>query len=170
MIKGNLYVPDLRSRFSVSASKSKIEALEPDVCFFDYFGLAQQSAGKGMDNWTQAAEASRMCKETARIYDIPYVLGSQINRAGASADQPKLEHISLTDSIGQDSDKVFILRPTGRRTRLQLICEKFRGSIDGWQLALDFQPNDGLIEERSASGFDEGWKQFDDEFDEEDDE
>ena len=152
-IRGSLYVPDIRGKFSIGMSQRKIELLEPDVVFFDYFGLTQQAGtGKGIDNWVQASEASRMAKEIARTYDIPYVLGAQINRSGASADSPRLEHIALTDSIGQDSDKVYMLKSMGRRKRLQMICEKFRGSYDDWIINFNFDPNNGNIEETSAQG------------------
>ena len=150
-VKASLYVPDIRGKFGISASQKRIEMLEPDCVFFDYFGLTQQnSTGKGVENWVQASEASRLSKEIARIYDIPFILGAQINRTGAAAEVPKLEHISLTDSIGQDSDKVYILKETGRRNRLQMICEKFRGSYDNWRVELDFDVNVGKLNEIRA--------------------
>ena len=152
-VKSSLYVPDIRGRFSISASQRRIENLEPDVVFFDYFGLTQHTGStKGIENWVQASEASRMAKEIARVHDIPYVLGAQINRSGAAAEVPKLEHIALTDSIGQDSDKVFVLKNTGKKNRLQMICEKFRGSYDNWLVNLQFDVNIGRIEEISTQG------------------
>ena len=152
-IKGNLYVPDIRGRFSINESQRKIEILEPDVVFFDYFGLTQQSGNsKGIDNWVQASDASKLAKEIARTYNLPYVLGAQVNRTGATADSPKLEHISLTDSIGQDSDKVFMLKTRGRRNTIEMICEKFRGSYDNWRVQLSFDVNNGELSEISVSG------------------
>ena len=152
-IKSNLFVPDIRGKFSIGASQRRIEILQPDLVFFDYFGLTQQAgSSKGVDNWVQAAEASKLAKEIARTYDIPYILGAQLNRTGAQADSPKLEHISLTDSIGQDSDKVFMLKSLGRRNTIELICEKFRGSFDGWKLRLAFDVNLGRLVEKEAIG------------------
>ena len=151
-IKASLFVPDIRGKFSIESSRKRIELLEPDVVFFDYFGLTQSNTSKGVDNWVQASEASKLAKEIARTYDVPYVLGAQINRTGATAETPKLEHISLTDSIGQDSDKVYMLKPMGKRNRLQMICEKFRGNYDKWLVSLSFDVNIGKIVEVGSQG------------------
>lgn len=165
-IKSSLFVPDIRGKYSISSSQRKIEQLEPDVCFFDYFGLTQQSGAnsKGIENWVQASEASRTAKEIARVFDIPYVLAAQINRAGANADSPRLEHISLTDSIGQDSDKVYILKTRGRKNNLQLICEKFRGGYGDWRINMEFDVNSGKITETGSQGIDEGYDEEEDDF------
>ena len=164
VIKSQLHVPDIKGKFSISNSQRLIESINPDIVFFDYFGLTQQTAGtRGVENWVQASEASKLAKSIARAYDIPYVLGAQLNRSGAQSESPKLEHISLTDSISQDSDKVFMLKTLGRRKKLQVICEKYRGSYDGWKVNLDFDVNIGKLHEMSTSGVD---GQDDDEGDE----
>ena len=162
-VKTSLYVPDIKGKFSIASSQRRIETLKPEIVFFDYFGLTQNgnSNGKGIENWVQASDASKLAKEIARTYNLPYVLGAQLNRTGAQADSPKLEHISLTDSIGQDSDKVFMLKTMGRRNRLQVICEKFRGGADGWKINLDFDVNKGRLVETGVQGVDELEDEFD---------
>ena len=147
-IKANLYVPDIKGKFSITNSRRLIEANVPDVVFFDYFGLTQQAS----ESWSIASEASKSAKEISRIYDIPYVMGAQINRSGAQSESPRLEHLALTDSIGQDSDKVFMLKSLGRRKRIEVICEKFRGGMDSWKVKLNFDVNSGRLEEIGTVG------------------
>ena len=164
-IKGNLHVPDIKGNFGISSSARRIENLEPEIVYFDYFGLTQNTGGgKGVENWVQASEASKTAKKIARTYEVPFVMGAQLNRSGAQSDTPKLEHISLTDSIGQDSDKVFMLKETGRRKRIQVICEKFRGSFDKWRVNIDFDVNVGRMEELGTVGVKDGDDDEDDDF------
>ena len=153
-ITASLYVPDIRGKFSIAASQQRVQSLEPDVVFFDYFGLTQSGSLKNGDSgWAQAAEASHTAKEIARIYDIPYVLGAQINRSGANSERPENKHIALTDSIGQDSDKVFILTAKQKK-EIEIHCDKFRGSIDNWGIIIEFDVNRGKLDERRSYGLD----------------
>ena len=152
-VKSELHVPDIKGKFGIASSQRIIEKDNPDIVFFDYFGLTQQVSGsRGVESWMDASQASKLAKELARTYELPYVMGAQLNRSGAQSETPQLEHISLTDSIGQDSDKVFMLKASGRRKRIQLICEKFRGSFDKWRVNLDFDVNVGKIEELGTVG------------------
>ena len=142
-IKGNLWVPDIVGKFSISQAGRKIEQLNPRVVFFDYFGLAVSDGGK-IDNWVQASESSNNAKEIARTYSLPFVIGAQLNRTGSTA--PKIEHIAITDSIGQDSDKVYMLTRR-RNNRLQVHCQKFRGGMSDWRVLLNWNVDMGMITE-----------------------
>lgn len=142
----SIIVPDIPGKFGISSSGQKIELLEPDVAFFDYFG--QQSFG---GSWEQASDASKLAKEIARTYSIPYVMGAQLNRAGAQNKNPSLDQISLTDSVGQDSDKVFILTPLENRTdKLHMNAKKFRAGEGDFRIVLDWNPDAGRIEQNNV--------------------
>ena len=147
-IKGNLVVPDITGKFSIEQSGRKIEQFQPRVAFFDYFGLAVGESGK-IDNWVAASESSHMAKEISRTFRIPFVVGAQLNRTGAST--PNINTIAITDSIGQDSDKAYILTANNRRLRIN--CQKFRGGPSDWTSMVDWKVDSGKIEEiRFISG------------------
>lgn len=144
IIDNKLWVPEIRGKFSIEDAGRKIESLQPDIAFFDYFGLAVAEGGK-IDNWMQASSASNTAKEIARTYGIPFVMAAQLNRTGATT--PRLENVALTDSIGQDSDKAYVLTENKRKTRLVMDCQKFRGGRDNWEATLRWDVNKGRIEE-----------------------
>lgn len=148
----SIIVPDIPGKFSVSTSGEKIELIEPDVAFFDYFGQQSFGGGRGgSEGWQQAADASKLAKQIARTYQIPYVMGAQLNRQGAQSKKPSLDQISLTDSVGQDSDKVFILVPLENRDdKLHMNCQKFRAGEGNFRLVLDWDPNSGLIQQNNV--------------------
>ncbi len=146
-INGSFIVPDIRGKFSISMTRYKIEQHNPDIVFFDYFGLAVGKSGK-VDNWMEASAASNECKEMARTYELPFVLASQINRAGAEG-VPGLQHISVSDSIGADSDRVFTLKKMKNETLL-LSCVKNRHGRDGWRIYFDIDLDRGKLVERKA--------------------
>ena len=142
-IDNKLWVPEIKGKFSIEDAGRKIEILQPDIAFFDYFGLAVSDEGK-TENWMQASAASNAAKSIARTYGIPFVLAAQLNRTGATT--PRLEHIALTDSIGQDSDKAYVVTKKSKN-RLNFHCQKFRGGEDDWQSILRWDVNRGRIEE-----------------------
>ena len=144
-VKGKLYVPDINGRFSLEHASRKVEQLKPDIMFFDYFGLAVGGDNGKLDNWVQAAEASHLAKSIAMNNNMAVVIGAQLNRGGAQS--PTLENIAITDSIGQDSDKVFILTPRGGGKRIVIDCAKQREGKSGWNITTSWNVDDGEIEE-----------------------
>ncbi len=144
IIDNKLWVPEIKGKFSIEDAGRKIESLQPSIAFFDYFGLAVAEGGK-VDNWMQASAASNTAKGIARTYGIPFVMAAQLNRTGATT--PRMEHIALTDSIGQDSDKAYILTENSRKTRITMDCQKFRGGRDSWKAEIRWDVNKGRIEE-----------------------
>ena len=144
-VSGNLYVPDINGRFSLEHASRKVEQLKPDIMFFDYFGLAVGGDNGKLDNWVQAAEASHLAKSIAMNNNMAVVIGAQLNRGGAQS--PTLENIAITDSIGQDSDKVFILTPRGGGKRIVIDCAKQREGKSGWNITTSWNVDDGEIEE-----------------------
>ena len=150
-VKGKLYVPEIKGNFSIEDAGRQIEELNPDVAFFDYFGLQKGEGSGRIDNWVQASEASHTAKKIAMDNDIPFILGAQLNRAGSQS--PKIENIALTDSISQDSDKIFILSSRANATKLIVDCQKFRGGMSGWKVTTNWNVDLGEIKELS---FDDG--------------
>ncbi len=144
-INGSFHIPEIRGKFAIEHTAYKIEQHHPDVVFFDYFGLAVSSKGR-IENWMEASSASNVCKELARTYEIPFVLASQVNRSGADR-IPDLAQISITDSIGADSDRVFTLQKKSKDTLL-MYCAKNRHGLDGFRVYYDIDLNRGKIRER----------------------
>jgi hypothetical protein len=148
-ISGKLIVPDITGTFSIEQAGRKIDQHEPDLALFDYFGLAVGDTGK-IDNWMAAADSSHKAKEISRTYNIPFVVGAQLNRSGVST--PSINSIAITDSIGQDSDKVYILT-SNRPGKLRISCQKFRGGSADWSSMINWKVDIGKIEEiRFISG------------------
>lgn len=143
-VDGSFIVPDIKGKFSIDHLSYKIDQHRPDIVLFDYFGLAVGNKGK-VDNWMEAAAASTKCKDIARSYNIPFVLASQVNRAGADR-VPQLQHISITDSIGADSDRVLTLQRK-RSNLLLLSCAKNRHGQEGWRIYFETDVNMGKIKE-----------------------
>ena len=139
-VSGNLFVPDMKNDFSISAVGNYVEQLKPDLVVFDYFGLTANG-----DNWMDSASSSHEVKRIAMQYDIPFILGAQFNRSGAQ--NPSLENIALTGAIEQDSDKVFVLTKRKGGTRMVIDCQKFRGGPDGWNLTVNWNVDNGEIVE-----------------------
>lgn len=147
-IKGSLIFPETKGKFAIEHTAYKIEQHKADIVFFDYFGLAVSTKG-GADNWMEAKKASNSCKAMAITYNIPFILASQINRQGAES-MPKLSQIAITDSIGQDSDRVFMLQRKNQDLTI-LQCAKNRLGVDNFRVYLDTDINKGLIKQRMVS-------------------
>jgi hypothetical protein len=103
---------------------------------------------RGGENWIQAVQTSRMAKHNiARQFNIPFVLNAQANRKGVEAqDAPELDHISLTDALGADSDQVLSLRY--RAGDLKMVVKKNRRGRTGDTIKFDLDIDNGIIEER----------------------
>lgn len=144
-VKGNIEIVDISNNFSILSAGRMIEKLEPDIAFFDYFGLATGGDDEKLDNWQQAADASHDAKRIAMENGIPFVLGAQLNRGGVQS--PTIDNIAITDAIGQDSDKIFILTPRSGGKRLVANCAKFRGGESGWSIRTSWNVDVGEIEE-----------------------
>jgi NifU-like protein involved in Fe-S cluster formation len=79
-------------------------------------------------------------------FGIPFVLNAQANRKGVEAqDAPELDHISLTDALGADSDQVLSLRY--RAGDLKMVIKKNRRGRTGDVIKFDLDIDNGVIEE-----------------------
>lgn len=144
--------PNAQGGFSMATMVAKVEQHEPNIAFFDYFGLGVgNDVVRGGDNWIQAVQTSRMAKHNiARQFDIPFVLNAQANRKGVEAqDAPELDHISLTDALGADSDQVLSLRY--RAGDLKMVVKKNRRGRTGDTIKFELDIDNGIIKEDSTA-------------------
>jgi len=151
-LKSQFITPNAQGGFSMATMAAKCEQHQPDIAFFDYFGLGVgNDMTKGGENWIQAVQTSRMAKHNiARQFDIPFVLNAQANRQGVDAsDAPELHQISLTDALGADSDQVLSLRY--RAGSLVMVVKKNRRGPTGNKIKFDLDIDNGVIEEVEAS-------------------
>lgn len=147
-LKSSFITPNAQGGFSMATMVAKCEQHQPDIAFFDYFGLGVgNDVVRGGDNWIQAVQTSRMAKHNiARQFDIPFVLNAQANRKGVEAqDAPELDHISLTDALGADSDQVLSLRY--RAGDLRMVVKKNRRGRTGDTIKFELDIDNGLIHE-----------------------
>lgn len=150
-IKTDFITPNAQGGFSMATMVAKCEQHQPDIAFFDYFGLGVgNDIVRGGDNWIQAVQTSRMAKHNiARQFDIPFVLNAQANRKGVDAqDAPELDHISLTDALGADSDQVLSLRY--RAGDLKMVVKKNRRGRTGDTIKFELDIDNGVINEVST--------------------
>jgi replicative DNA helicase len=151
-MKSGFIAPNAQGGFSMATMVAKCEQHQPDVAFFDYFGLGVgNDMVRGGDNWIQAVQTSRMAKHNiARQFNIPFVLNAQANRKGVDAtDAPELDHISLTDALGADSDQVLSLRY--RAGDLKMVVKKNRRGRTGDTIKFELDIDNGIIEETSVT-------------------
>jgi len=150
-LKSDFIAPNAQGGFSMATMVAKCEQHEPNIAFFDYFGLGVgNDLTRGGENWIQAVQTSRMAKHNiARQFEIPFVLNAQANRKGVEAsDAPELDHISLTDALGADSDQVLSLRY--RAGDLKMVVKKNRRGRTGDTIKFELDIDNGIIEETSA--------------------
>jgi replicative DNA helicase len=150
-LKSGFIAPNAQGGFSMATMVAKCEQHQPNIAFFDYFGLGVgNDVVRGGDNWIQAVQTSRMAKHNiARQFDIPFVLNAQANRKGVDAqDAPELDHISLTDALGADSDQVLSLRY--RAGDLKMVVKKNRRGRTGDTIKFELDIDNGVINEISS--------------------
>jgi replicative DNA helicase len=139
-----LVVPEAKESGSVAQFRAKVEQHNPDVGFYDYFGLA--IGDQRVENWVEAADMSRGFKQVCTDYKIPIVLNAQANRSAAdSKEAPRLDQIAYTDNLGRDSDRVFSMRL--RRGELSLHVAKNRFGAQGQTLHFELDIDQGVIDE-----------------------
>jgi len=151
-LKSQFIAPDAQGGFSMATMVAKCEQHQPEIAFFDYFGLGVgNDLTKGGENWIQAVQTSRMAKHNiAKQFNIPFVLNAQANRQGVDAtDAPELHQISLTDALGADSDQVLSLRY--RNGNLVMVVKKNRRGPTGNKIKFDLDIDNGVIEEIETS-------------------
>jgi len=144
-IPNGLVIPEAKDAGSIHQFRAKVDQHEPDVAFYDYFGLA--IGDQKVENWVEAANMSRGFKQICTDYKIPIILNAQANRSAANdiKTAPRLDQIAYTDNLGRDSDRVFSMRL--RRGELQLHVAKNRFGPQGQTIHFDLDIDRGVIDE-----------------------
>lgn len=149
-MKGKLFVSDA-SRGSVGSVQvaGQIERNGPDIVFIDYLSLMARPKSKDNDVFQGVSALSAEVKALCERYAVPIVCASQVNRMGTGKEPPGAEHLSLSDSVGQDADAVITLsRITDSVRKVKLV--KYRHGRDGQSFFIRFKPSRGDIEEISG--------------------
>ena len=118
-----------------------IERNNPDVVFIDYLTLMDTG-----DDWRATANLSGQIKSLAQRYQVPVIVAAQINRSGVGKEPPGPEHLSSSDSIGQDADAVVTLKQMSDRV-VKMRLAKYRHGKDNEVWWCAFKPNTGHFEE-----------------------
>jgi replicative DNA helicase len=144
-LPGKLIVNDT-SRGSVTPSTiaAQIERNKPDIVFIDYLTLMG-----GSGDWQAISALSGEMKGLAMKYKVPIVAAAQINRASIGTNHPGAEHLSGSDSIGQDADCVVTMQQMSRHV-IRMHLAKYRHGMDGQMWFNEFRPNSGSFTEISG--------------------
>lgn len=147
-VPGTLLVNDTsRGRIGTMQIASAIEQYKPDICFVDYLTLLTMTTGDG--DWRSVAALSADLKRIAERYEIPVVVGSQLNRSAIGQEAPDPGNIAQADAVGQDADLVVMLtRPSTSVLRVSL--GKNRHGPDGLRWNVRFRPGVGDLTEVSG--------------------
>ena len=103
----------------------------------DYLQLLEVRSGRNSHREEQVATASRSLKRLAMDLQIPVILGSQLNRAGAES--PTLSSLRESGAIEQDASQVILICPPqdyGQPTKM-LLAKNRNGQTGEWRMTLD---------------------------------
>ena len=139
---GNIHISDTsRGYVNPTTIAAMIERNNPDVVFIDYLTLMDTG-----DDWRATANLSGQIKSLAQRYQVPVIVAAQINRSGVGKEPPGPEHLSSSDSIGQDADAVVTLKQMSDRV-VKMRLAKYRHGKDNEVWWCAFKPNTGHFEE-----------------------
>lgn len=146
-LAGRIVINDgRRGRVSPMTVAAGIEREEPDIVFIDYLTLM---AMKGDGGWLSVGDLSASLQQLGQRYGIPIVVASQLNRGARETDTPDAGMIGRADSVGQDADLVVMLAAKSPHVR-RMSIPKFRHGPDGQNFYIEWDPNNGVIEEISG--------------------
>lgn len=149
VVKGDLYINDTsRGRVSPMTIAASIERDKPDIVFIDYLTLLEM---KGDGEWASVANLSGDLKRISEQYQVPMVVGSQLNRQAIGQENPDPGQLARSDSVGQDADMVItVTKDKVTPAVVKLHLAKFRHGPDGFGWYAKFQPGHGVYEEISG--------------------
>lgn len=143
-VPGRFVINDTsRGRVGPIQVAAGIEREEPDVVFVDYLTLMKQTGDGG---WLSVADLSASMQQLAQKYQVPIVLGSQLNRTAMGSDEPDAGQIGRSDAVGQDADLVVMVTKKTTSVR-KMSLAKNRHGPDGLTWFTMWKPNTGEIEE-----------------------
>ncbi|CAB4195062.1 DnaB Replicative DNA helicase [uncultured Caudovirales phage] len=146
VMRGDLLINDTsRGAVSPMTVAASIEQDRPDVVFIDYLTLLQM---KGDGEWASVANLSGDLKRISEQYQIPIVVGSQLNRQAIGQENPDPGQLARSDSVGQDADVVVtVTKDKVTPAVVKLNLAKFRHGADGYSWYCKFQPGHGVYSE-----------------------
>jgi replicative DNA helicase len=103
----------------------------------DYLQLLEMRGGRNSHREEQVAAASRAIKRLAMDLQVPVILGSQLNRAGA--ENPTLSSLRESGAIEQDASQVVLIAPPvdyGEQTKM-ILAKNRNGQPGEWRMTLD---------------------------------
>lgn len=143
-VPGRFVINDTsRGRVGPIQVAAAIEREEPDIVFVDYMTLMKQNGDGG---WLSVADLSASMQQLAQRYEIPVVLGAQLNRTAMGDDEPDAGQIGRSDAVGQDADLVIMVTKKTNSVR-KMSLAKNRHGPDGLTWMVRWKPNTGDIEE-----------------------
>ena len=135
-----------RGRVSPADVAAWIQIEQPEIVFIDYLTLLEM---KGDGDYKSIGQLTASLKNIAEKYQVPIVVAAQINRTGVGKEPPKVESLSGSDAIGQDSDVVITLAQQDKGvTKMRMA--KNRHGPDGMLWYAEFDPGHGVFEEISG--------------------
>jgi replicative DNA helicase len=144
---GRLVINDSsRGKVSPMTVAAAIEREQPDIVFIDYLTLMSM---KGDGGWLSVADLSASLKQLALRYQIPVVVGSQLNRSAVRDNTPDASTLSRSDSVGHDADLIITVAHKTRSVRVVNV-PKFRHGSEPPMFYIKWKPNTGDIEEISG--------------------
>jgi replicative DNA helicase len=143
-VQGKMHVADNRHvSIGPATINAQIKRNNPDIFFLDYLTLME-----GADDWQSSANLVTALSQTAKRSGCAIVTAAQVNRKGAESKEIDLEHLSVTDRLGNDADLVVVIERFGNcRTVVRMKVIKFRHGPSGYTFFLKFDPNQGVMEE-----------------------
>jgi replicative DNA helicase len=143
-LPGRLVINDAsRGRVTPMTVAAAVEREEPDLVLIDYLTLMGM---KGDGGWQSVGDLSSSLKQLALRYEVPIIVGSQLNRNAIREDSPDPGTLSRSDSVGHDADMIVTITKKSKQVRKMSLI-KFRHGMDGQQWFCSWKPNIGGIDE-----------------------
>lgn len=145
-LKNGFFVNDTtRGRITPEHIAAHIEAIGPDLVIIDYLTLMARETS----DWQSVAKLVGDLKAVAEKYQVPMLVVSQVNRIGAGKEPPGTDHLSQSDSVGQDADAVVTIAKVSDHV-VKLKLAKYRHGPDGHIWFAEFDVNRGIYREVSG--------------------
>lgn len=135
-----------RGRVTPAVLAANIERLKPHIVFVDYLTLMDTRD----KDWQSVAKLSNDIQQLAIRFEIPIVVAAQINRTGEGKQPPSVNHLGMSDAIGQDADVVITMAQQSPHV-VKMRLAKFRNGIGEVFWYAQFDPKKGIYGEISGN-------------------
>lgn len=99
-IKDNFFLVEGNLKMGFNYLNSLLAVIKPDVVFIDGAYLLRTNKIK-QALWEEITDVIINLKKIAMLYNVPIICSYQLNRVGSRRDNLGLEHLALSDAIGQ---------------------------------------------------------------------